>query len=58
MKEVVTKFGSLKIDNGGDRVMGYDAIYYHATYNKLMKLSLSYIVIIIHSYHFWDYQIL
>ena len=27
MKKVMAKFGSLKIDNGGDTVMNSDAIY-------------------------------
>ena len=45
MKQVVTKFDSLKIDNGGDTVMCSDAIYYHTTYSKLIKLSLLYNVI-------------
>ena len=29
----VTKFGSLKIDSGGDTMMSSDAIYYHTTCN-------------------------
>ena len=29
MQQVVTKFGSLKIDSGGDTVMSSDAKYYH-----------------------------
>ena len=48
MKQVMTKFGSLKVDNGGGTVMSSDAIYYHTTYSKLMKLSLLYIVIRTH----------
>ena len=48
MKQIVTKFGSLKIDKGGDTVMSSDAIYYHTIYSKLMKLSSLYIVIRTH----------
>ena len=30
MRQVMTKFGSLKVDNGGDTMMSSDAIYYSA----------------------------
>ena len=40
MKQVETKFGSLKIDRGGDTMMSFDAIYYHTTYNKLNKFFI------------------
>ena len=39
MKQVVTKFGSLKIDNGGNTMMCSDAIYNQTTYSKLNKFS-------------------
>ena len=39
MKQVVTKFGCLKVDNGRDTVITSDTICYLATYSKLMKLS-------------------
>ena len=45
MKQVLTKFGSIKIDNGGDAIMTSDAIYYHTTYSKSSSI---YIVIRIH----------
>ena len=40
MKQVMTKFGSLKIDNGGDTMMSSDAIYYSDAFRQL-SLSLS-----------------
>ena len=43
MRQIVTKFGILKIDNGGETVMSSDAVYYHTIYGKLTKLSSSYI---------------
>ena len=45
MNQVVTKFGSLKIDNGGDLMMSSDAIPYDTTYSKLMKMLSLYLVI-------------
>ena len=40
MEQVVTKFGSLKIDNDGGRGMYCDAMHHHATCQKLTtKLS-------------------
>ena len=37
MKQVMTKFGSIKTDNGGDAVISSDAIYY---LEKFRQLSL------------------
>ena len=48
MKHVLIKFGSLKIDNGGDTMMCSDAIYYQTTYGKLNKFSWLYIVLRTH----------
>ena len=31
MWQVVSKFGSLKIDDGGDTGISFDTIYYHTT---------------------------
>ena len=45
MKQIVTKFSVLKINNGEGAVMSSDAIYCRTTCSKLMKLSLSCIVI-------------
>ena len=47
-KQVVTKFGNLKIDNGGDTVNNFDAMHYHTTYGKLTTLSSSCSVIRTH----------
>ena len=35
MEHALIKFGSLKIDKGGDAMMRSDAIYYQTTYSKL-----------------------
>ena len=48
--QVVTKFGSFKIDNGGDTAMGFDAAYYHMTDKQLMRLLSLYNVLITHRY--------
>ena len=45
MGQVVLKFGSLKIDNGGDTGLSFDAIYHHTRCKKLTRLSSLYIVI-------------
>ena len=38
MMQVVTKFGSVKIDDAGDTGMSFAAIYCHTTYKKLIRL--------------------
>ena len=41
MKQVMTKFGSLKIDNGEDTMMSSDAIYYSDNFGRyLYRCSL------------------
>ena len=37
MKQVMTKFASFKIDNGGDTLMSSDASYYHAM-NRILNI--------------------
>ena len=38
LKQVVTKFGCLNIDSGGDTAMCSEAKYIHKTNDKLIKL--------------------
>ena len=45
MKQVATKFGSLKIDTGGDALMSSDAKDYHVTYSEVTKMSSINIII-------------
>ena len=40
MEQVVTKFGSHKIDNDADTAMCCDAIYFHTTSKKITTLSI------------------
>ena len=39
MKQVMTKFGSLKIDNGGDTMICSDTIYYSANFGRYLYSS-------------------